>query len=107
MEQAQFKLVGMEEHADIIIVNTCTVTNTADSKSLKMIHKAKRENSIVVAVGCMAQNKKEIEDVDILLGNVGKSQIAQIILEYVQNRQAIQQIQDVMNPTNWTKKARM
>lgn len=99
MEQAQFKLVGMEEHADIIIVNTCTVTNTADSKSLKMIHKAKRENSIVVAVGCMAQNKKEIEDVDILLGNVGKSQIAQIILEYVQNRQAIQQIQDVMNTT--------
>lgn len=97
MQQSGFNLVNMNEHADIIIVNTCTVTNTADSKSLKMIHKAKKENSIVVAVGCMVQNKKEIEDVDILIGNVGKSKIAELISDYIKNNQPIHQIKDVMN----------
>lgn len=97
MQQSGFKLVDMGEHADIIIVNTCTVTNTADSKSLKMIHKAKKENSIVVAVGCMVQNKKKIDDVDILIGNIGKSKIDQTILEYIKNKKSIHQIEDVMN----------
>lgn len=97
MQQSGFKLVDMGEHADIIIVNTCTVTNTADSKSLKMIHKAKKENSIVVAVGCMVQNKKEIDDVDILIGNIGKSKIDQTILEYIKNKKSIHQIEDVMD----------
>ena len=97
LKKAGFNLVDINEYADIIIVNTCTVTNTADSKSLKMIHKAKKENSIVVAVGCMVQNKKEIEDIDILIGNVGKSKIAEIILEYLKNKQSIKQIEDVMN----------
>ena len=41
--KANFKLVNQDEHADIIIVNTCTVTNTSDSKSLKMIRRAKKE----------------------------------------------------------------
>lgn len=42
MQKSGFNLVSIEEPADIIIINTCTVTNTADSKSMKMIHKAKR-----------------------------------------------------------------
>lgn len=97
LKKAGLHEVNQNEQADIIIINTCTVTNTADSKSLKMIHKAKKENSIVVATGCMVQNKKEIEDIDILIGNVGKSKIDEIILEYIKNKQPIQEIKDVMN----------
>ena len=97
LNEAGFKLVDINEQADIIIVNTCTVTNTADSKSLKVIHKAKKEGSIVVAVGCMVQNKKEIEDVDILIGNVGKSKIVDVINEYLENKKIIYKIEDVMN----------
>ena len=97
LKKAGFNEVEQNEQSDIIIINTCTVTNTADSKSLKMIHKAKKENSIVVAVGCMVQNKKEIEDVDILIGNVGKSKIDELILEYIKNKQPIKEIKDVMN----------
>lgn len=36
------------ELADIVIINTCSVTNTADNKSLKMVKKASRENKIVI-----------------------------------------------------------
>jgi len=97
LQKEGFKLVNQNEHADIIIVNTCTVTNTADNKSKKIIHRAKNEGSIVVAVGCMIQNKKEDDNADILIGNVGKSSIADYIREYVQNKEKIIDIKDVMD----------
>ena len=48
------------ETPDIAIVNTCTVTNTADSKSRKMIRSLRRNypNAILIVCGCMIQNKK-------------------------------------------------
>ena len=97
LQKEGFKLVNQNEHADVIIVNTCTVTNTADNKSKKIIHRAKNEGSIVVAVGCMIQNKKEDDSADILIGNVGKSSIADYIREYVQNKEKIIDIKDVMD----------
>ena len=45
----------------------------------------------------MVQNKKEIDDVDILIGNIGKSKIDQTILEYIKNKKSIHQIEDVMD----------
>lgn len=92
-----YKKVKQNEHADVIIVNTCTVTNTSDSKSRKMIHRAKNEGSIVIACGCMIQNKKEDENADILIGNVGKSKIDKYIKEYLKNNEKIIDIKDVMN----------
>lgn len=97
MQKSGFNLVSIEEPADIIIINTCTVTNTADSKSMKMIHKAKKEGSIVVACGCMVQNKQKIEDVDILIGNIGKSKIDELILKYMENKKVITEISSIMD----------
>ena len=60
--------------ADIIVINTCTVTNTADKKCQKYVRKTRRENSnsILIVVGCSVQNNhQEYQEmgVDILLGN--------------------------------------
>lgn len=43
--------------ADVLVVNTCTVTNVADSKSRRHIRKLKRENpdALVIATGCAAE----------------------------------------------------
>ena len=54
--------------ANIIIVNTCSVTNVADKKCLKMIRRIKREypNAILVVAGCSSQNKQsDYENLDI------------------------------------------
>ena len=70
---------------DVVIVNTCTVTNTADSKSRKLIRKVRKEypNSIIVAAGCMIQNKKDKNiDADILIGNKHKSEIISYLNDY-------------------------
>lgn len=74
-------------NSDVIIVNTCSVTNMADTKSKKIIRRIKRENNkaIIIVCGCSSQNNpeeyKEI-GVDILLGNKEKSKIVELINTY-------------------------
>lgn len=92
LKNAGYIEVGVDEEADISIINTCTVTNTADSKSMKMIRHVIKNNpsAIIVACGCMVQNKKEeIDGVDIVLGNIGKSHIVEYIKEYQETQKNI------------------
>lgn len=76
------------KNPDIIIINTCSVTNMADAKSKKLVRKARREHekAILVVCGCSSQNNQEIYkelDVDILIGNKKKSEIVDIINNYL------------------------
>ena len=77
-----------EEDSDIYIINTCTVTNTSDNKSLKVVRQVLRNypGKIVIVVGCMTQvssNLLDDLDVSIVLGNVGKSKIVDYINLYL------------------------
>ena len=77
-------------NCDIIIVNTCTVTNTSDKKCLKEIRRIKRDypRAFLVVTGCSVQyNSSAYDDlnVDILIGNVKKSNIAELIIEHMNN----------------------
>lgn len=88
MLSSNFFYVENISEANIIIVNTCSVTNVADKKCLKMIRRIKREypNSILVVAGCSSQNKQEIYenlDIDILIGNKDKSKIDILLKEYI------------------------
>lgn len=86
-----FFLSNMND-ADIIIVNTCTVTNTADSKCKKYVRRIRRENpdAILAVVGCSSQNNfseyKEM-GIDILLGNKEKSNLYNIIINYINTKE--------------------
>ena len=75
-----------EEHPDIVIVNTCSVTNMADNKSKKMVRHFKKlfPKSKIVVAGCSAENKEKENsnmDIDILIGNVKKSEIVELLKE--------------------------
>lgn len=95
--------VGLKEKADITIINTCTVTNTADSKSMKVIRQAirKNENAIIVVCGCLVQNKKEevskIDGVDIVIGNINKSKIVDYIEKYIEEKKQEVDVRNIMN----------
>lgn len=90
-----------DNEADIYIINTCTVTNTSDNKSLKEIRKIRREHegAILVVCGCMLQVREGAEyiDADIILGNKNKSKIVELIEEFKLNNKKIVCIEDVMN----------
>ena len=68
--EAGYQEVDFKEIADVYVINTCTVTNTGDSKSRQMIRKAIRKNpqATVCVVGCYSQIAPEeieqIEDMD-------------------------------------------
>jgi len=93
LQEKGFFVVSFDETADIYIVNTCTVTNIADRKSRQMLHQAKKRNpsAIVVAAGCYAQTGtervKEDPAVDLIVGNNRKKDIAEIIEEYLRERE--------------------
>lgn len=85
-ERAGANVVSFESAADIYVVNTCTVTNIADRKSRKMLHRARRlnENALVVAMGCFAEANKEsaadMEGIDVVIGNDRKNDAYGIIM---------------------------
>ncbi len=89
-----YEICSVEDKPDIVIVNTCTVTNIADRKSRQVLRRVKEENkdTIVVAVGCYVQVAKqkvdEIEEIDLSLGNVEKKDIVSIVENYIKNKEA-------------------
>ncbi len=72
--EAKYQVVGANEKADVVVINTCTVTNAGDSKSRQVIRRMIREHpeSVVVVMGCYAQTAPGdvlgIEGVDLVLG---------------------------------------
>ena len=91
----------VEDNADICIINTCTVTNTADNKSKQVINNIKKNNkdAIVIAMGCFCQfRNSEIEDLidaDIILGNKNKHKILEYLKEYESNHKRIVDFEDM------------
>ena len=90
-----YELVENDSEADVIIINTCTVTSTSDSKSKQLIRKIRRlaPSAILVAMGCFVQLnaetvKKEL-DVNIVIGTNKRNQIISLIEEYLQNQELI------------------
>lgn len=86
-----------EKAADIYIINTCTVTNEADKKDRKLIRatRNKRENSILIVMGCYSQLNPQAIDADIVLGNRYKSEIITLIDEYLTHHQKIVKVTDI------------
>ena len=95
-----YEEVGHKEPADIVIINTCSVTNVADQKSRKMIRKSAKENpKVLCIVGCMSQHEyetlEELDCIDVLLGNSGKSNIVLYIKEFLKTNKKIVDIKDL------------
>ena len=93
LEQAGYQIVPFEEQADVYIINTCTVTNVADRKSRQMIHRARKKNpgAVIVAAGCYVQTKDTAgldADIDIVIGNNKKKEIARVLEDYFRERDA-------------------
>ncbi len=85
------------EEADIFIVNTCTVTNTADQKCLKLVRRLLRKypTKVSAIVGCSVQNnlaKYADLGINILLGNKNKSHLGEYITQFQKNHVPIQDV---------------
>lgn len=76
------------EQADICIINTCSVTDTADHKDRQAIHRMAAQNpgAFVVVIGCYAQLKPDevsaIPEVDLVLGANEKFDIGDFLQRF-------------------------
>ena len=83
------------EHADICLINTCSVTEVADHKCRQAIHRMVRQHphAFVVVTGCYAQLKPDfvskIEGVDLVLGANEKANLIQFLSEAFISREQV------------------
>jgi threonylcarbamoyladenosine tRNA methylthiotransferase MtaB len=83
------------EHADICLINTCSVTEVADHKCRQAIHRMVRQHphAFVVVTGCYAQLKPDfvskIEGVDLVLGANEKANLIQFLSEAFISREHV------------------
>ena len=80
-----YKEVSFKEHADIYVINTCSVTENANSECKYLVRKVLRKNpnAKVVVIGCYAQLKpleiSKIKGVSLVLGNNEKFKLIQYL----------------------------
>ena len=101
--EAGYQEVDFKEIADVYVINTCTVTNTGDSKSRQMIRKAIRKNpqATVCVVGCYSQIAPEeieqIEGIGVVLGTQHRKDIVKYVDEYLKTGKPVIKVDNVMN----------
>ena len=84
-KQNGYAVVPESEHADICVVNTCTVTEHSDAKNRQLIRRLHRQNpeAIIAVTGCYAQMDSNavasIEGVRLVVGNQDKMKITEYL----------------------------
>ena len=78
-----YKKVAFDAEADYYVINTCSVTQTADKKCRNAIKKAASNGGKIIVMGCYSQLKPEeiakIEGVDLILGTKDKYKLSEYI----------------------------
>ena len=94
LERRGFQTVPFEERADVVVVNTCTVTARADVSDRQMIRRAIRRHpgARVVVTGCWAQTDPAavaaLRGVDVVVGNADKPRLPEILEALLQEEEA-------------------
>lgn len=88
-----FTLADNEDEADVIIVNSCSVTDSGDRKSLRKLRRGKESGKITVLCGCFPQafpqKAAEADFADIVTGNKDRASLPQLVLDFYENRQRL------------------
>ena len=91
-EAAGYTVAEEISAADVVVVNTCTVTAVSSQKSRQMIRRAANvnRNCILVVVGCYAQSEPQvvsaIDGVDVIIGTKDHTRIVELVEAAFANR---------------------
>jgi threonylcarbamoyladenosine tRNA methylthiotransferase MtaB len=87
-EQGGWQVVGFDEASDVVVINTCTVTEGGDADTRHLVNKVNRINpsARIALVGCQAQIQKEklagLPNVRWIVGNGRKMDLVSVFKEY-------------------------
>lgn len=89
-----FEIVEFGEPSDVCVINTCSVTESADKDCRRAVRKALKTspNAFIIVTGCYAQLRPEeiaqIEGVDLILGSNEKFKIFDYVNDFQKNYHA-------------------
>lgn len=96
---AGYELAEKISDAEVVVVNTCTVTAVSSQKSRQMIRRAAKKNCVLVVVGCYAQSAPEeiskIDGVDVIIGTKDRTRIVELVETVINRREKIFQVGNV------------
>lgn len=97
LEGIGFTLTATPKDADLIVINSCTVTAESDRKTRQITRRYKRQNegAIILLTGCMPQAfPRDAEELpaDIILGNGAERNIVKAVTEYLGSHARIVEI---------------
>jgi len=90
-----YEVVDFEHKADIYVINTCSVTNDANSSCRKTVRRALRRNpdAFIAVVGCYAQLEPDeiaqIEGVDVILGAKEKFRLLEFFDDFIKQEKTL------------------
>lgn len=91
-QEKGYARIDFQEGADIVVINTCSVTDQADKKCRNIVKQARRlnEDAFIAVIGCYAQLKPEeilsIEGVNLVLGASEKFTLLEKVEEWNEER---------------------
>jgi threonylcarbamoyladenosine tRNA methylthiotransferase MtaB len=106
-EESGFDRVDFSERADVVVINSCSVTAEGDKKTRNIIRQAVRKNpeAMVVVTGCYAQLQPDaiqhIQGVDLIVGSAEKLNIPEYLGNLSKNAQPAIHIQRPMEIRNF------
>ncbi len=87
------ELVKDDSKADFIVVNTCTVTQTSDAKSRKLLRQIARtnQNAIIVVMGCYSQLNPDdaTQFANVVMGTANRLQVYDLVKSYLDTKEEI------------------
>jgi len=99
-EQSGYTAVewSADTKADVLVINSCTVTGESDRKLRQLLHRSRREHpdAVIVLTGCMPQAFPEdaavLSDADVVLGNAARRDLPAYIARFFASHQRIVEI---------------
>lgn len=95
LQKAGFEIVSANDEADYYIINSCTVTATADQKTRQHVRQVKRKHpsSCIILTGCMPQafpeEAKALIEADIVISNKSDGDIVSVIKKHEAEKERV------------------
>ena len=98
--ERKFEILSEINGADAVVINSCTVTSSGDSRALAALRKARAAlpNAVIALTGCYPQANREeaaeIKEADIILGTKNRTIVHELVLNCLAERKRIVRLSD-------------
>ena len=98
--EASYEITEEMSEADAVIINSCTVTSSGDSRALAALRKTRAAlpDAVIALTGCYPQANREeaakLSEADIIAGTKSRAHIVELVGDCLENRTRIVELSD-------------